>query len=60
MDTCKEGLGGVPIQEKYFISYMDRNQKEHEKNYSIHDLELSVIVHALKRGGNISLEGCFY
>ena len=48
MDTCKEGLGGVRIQENYVIAYESRKLKEHEKNYTTHDLELVVIIHALK------------
>ena len=48
MDTCKEGLGGVLIEENYVIAYESRKLKEHEKNYSTHDLELAAIIHALK------------
>ena len=47
-DTCKEGLGGVLIQENYVIAYESRKLKEHEKNYATCDLELAFIIHALR------------
>jgi hypothetical protein len=47
-DACKEGLGGVLTQNGHVISYESRKLKEHERNYATHDLELVVIVHALK------------
>ena len=37
-DACKEGLGGVLIQENYIVAYESRKIKEHEKNYATHDL----------------------
>ena len=46
--ACKEGLGGVLIQENYIIAYESKKLKEHEKNYATHDLELAAIIHALK------------
>jgi hypothetical protein len=48
IDACKEGLGGVLSQKDYVLCYKSRLLKEHERNYVIHDLELAVIVHALK------------
>jgi hypothetical protein len=47
--TCKEGLGGVLSQNGFVICYESRKLKEHEKNYSTHDLELAAIVHALNK-----------
>jgi hypothetical protein len=47
-DACKEGLGGVLIQENYVVGYESRKLKEHENNYATHDLELASIIHALK------------
>ena len=44
----KEGPGGVLIQENYVIAYESRKIKGREKNYATHDLELVVIIHALK------------
>ena len=36
------------LQEDYVISYESRKLKIHERNYTTHDLELAVIIHALK------------
>ena len=47
-DACKEGLGGVLIQENYVIDYESRKLMEQEKNNATHDLELAIIIHALK------------
>jgi hypothetical protein len=46
--ACKEGLGGVLLQEGRVICYTSRKLNEHEINYMTHDLELASIVHALK------------
>ena len=48
IDSCKEGLGGVLMQNAHFIGYESRKIKEHERNYATHDLEVVVIVHALR------------
>jgi hypothetical protein len=48
LDACKEGLGGVLMQEGKVICYESRKLNEHEKKYVTHDLELATIVHALK------------
>jgi hypothetical protein len=47
-DVYKEGLRGVLMQEGCVISYASQKLSEHEINYVTHDLELVVIVHALK------------
>jgi hypothetical protein len=47
-DTCKEGLGGVLMQNEHVIGYESRKINEHERNYAMHDLELATIVHALR------------
>ena len=47
-DACKEGLARVLIQENYVMAYESRKLKEHENNYSMYDLELVSIIHALK------------
>jgi hypothetical protein len=47
-DSCKEGLGGVLMQGGSVVYYESRKLNEHEVNYVTHDLELTVIVHALK------------
>ena len=48
MDACKEGLDGVLMWEGHVVCYETRMLNEHEWNYVTHDLELVVIVHALK------------
>jgi hypothetical protein len=48
IDACKEGLGGVLMQEGHVIFYESRKLNEHEQCYVTHDLELATIVHALK------------
>jgi hypothetical protein len=47
-DACKEGIGGVLMQEGHVICYTSRKLNKHEINYVTHDLELASIVHALK------------
>jgi hypothetical protein len=46
-DACKEGIGGILIQNGHVISYAPIKIKENERNYATHDLELAAIVHAL-------------
>ncbi|GJW63239.1 putative reverse transcriptase domain-containing protein, partial [Tanacetum coccineum] len=41
-------LGAVLMQREKVIAYMSRQLKIHEKNYTTHDLELGVVVFALK------------
>jgi hypothetical protein len=36
------------MQEGKLVSYASRQLKNHEENYPTHDLELAVVVHALK------------
>ncbi|GJX83884.1 putative reverse transcriptase domain-containing protein [Tanacetum coccineum] len=47
-DASHKGLGAVLMQNKKVIAYASRQFKIHEKNYTTHDLELSVVVFALK------------
>nr|GEV25790.1 putative reverse transcriptase domain-containing protein [Tanacetum cinerariifolium] len=47
-DTSGLGLGCVLMQRGKVIAYASRQLKIHEKNYTIHDLELGVVVFALK------------
>ncbi|KAJ9566939.1 hypothetical protein OSB04_002905 [Centaurea solstitialis] len=47
-DASKLGLGCVLMQRGKVIAYASRQLKEYEKNYSTHDLELAVVVFALK------------
>jgi hypothetical protein len=47
-DTSRQGLGCVLMQEGHVIAYASRQLRKHELNYPTHDLELAVVVHALK------------
>ncbi|XP_071688266.1 uncharacterized protein [Rutidosis leptorrhynchoides] len=47
-DASVNGLGCVLMQRGRVIAYASRQLKEHEKNYPGPDLELAVVVHALK------------
>ncbi|GKF21221.1 retrotransposon protein, putative, ty3-gypsy subclass, partial [Tanacetum coccineum] len=47
-DTSRKGLGAVLMQRKNVIAYGSCQLKNHEKNYTTHDLELGVVVFALK------------
>ncbi|GJS82688.1 putative reverse transcriptase domain-containing protein [Tanacetum coccineum] len=47
-DASHKGLGAVLIQREKVIAYASRQLKIHKKNYTTHDLELGVVVFALK------------
>ena len=47
-DASNVGLDCVLMQDSKVIAYGSRPMKEHEKNYATHDLELAVVVFALK------------
>ena len=47
-DASWNGLGCVLMQNGRIISYISRQLKPHKKKYPIHDLELTVVVLALK------------
>ncbi|KAA3487528.1 DNA/RNA polymerases superfamily protein [Gossypium australe] len=47
-DASLNGLGCILMQEGKVIAYASRQLKAHEKNYLTHNLDLSVIVFALK------------
>ncbi|GJZ05709.1 putative reverse transcriptase domain-containing protein [Tanacetum coccineum] len=47
-DASRKGLGAVLMQKEKVIAYASRQLKIHEKNYTTHDLELRVVVFALK------------
>jgi len=47
-DASKTGLGYVLMQDRNVVAYASRQLRTHEKNYPNHDLELAVIVFALK------------
>nr|GEZ32163.1 retrotransposon protein, putative, Ty3-gypsy subclass [Tanacetum cinerariifolium] len=47
-DASKKGLGCVLMQHGKVIAYASRQLKPYEANYPTHDLELAVVVFALK------------
>jgi hypothetical protein len=47
-DASRTGFGGVLMQDGRVIAYASCQLKKHEVNYPTHDLELAVVVHALK------------
>ena len=47
-DACGTGLGCVLIHHGKMIAYASRQLKDHERNYPTHDLEMAVVVFALK------------
>ncbi|KAA0061204.1 reverse transcriptase [Cucumis melo var. makuwa] len=47
-DASKKGLGCVLMQQGKVVAYAWRQLKSHEQNYPTHDLELAVVVFALK------------
>jgi hypothetical protein len=47
-DASKLGLGSVLMQDGKVIAYLSYQLRPHELNYPTHDLELAVVVHALK------------
>jgi hypothetical protein len=47
-DASKLGLGSVLMQDGKVIAYLSPQLRPHELNYPTHDLELAVVVYALK------------
>ena len=47
-DASRIGLGCVLMQDGKVVAYASRQLKLHEQNYPTHDLELAVVVFALK------------
>ncbi|GJR18400.1 putative reverse transcriptase domain-containing protein [Tanacetum coccineum] len=47
-DASHKGLGCVLMQRDKVIAYASRQLKKHEKNYTIHDLELGAVFFTLK------------
>ncbi|GKE70176.1 putative reverse transcriptase domain-containing protein [Tanacetum coccineum] len=47
-DASLQGLGAVLMQREKVIAYASRQLKPHEEKYTTHDLELGVVVFALK------------
>jgi hypothetical protein len=47
-DASVQGLGCVLMQDGHVVAYASRQLRKHEEHYPTHDLELAVVVHALK------------
>src|SRR5438105_6049592 len=47
-DASGIGLGCVLVKEGKVVAYASRQWRKHEEHYPTHDLELAVVVHALK------------
>ena len=47
-DALRAGLGCVLMHSGRVVAYSSRQLKNHEQNYPTHDLELTVVVFALK------------
>jgi hypothetical protein len=47
-DTSSQGLGCVLMQDGHVVAYTSQKLRKHEEKYLTHDLELAVVVHALK------------
>jgi hypothetical protein len=47
-DASGQGLGCVLMQDAHVVVYASRQLRKHEEKYPAHDLELAVMVHALK------------
>jgi hypothetical protein len=47
-DVSGQGLGRVLMQDGHVVAYASRQLRKHEAHYLTHDLELAVVVHALK------------
>ena len=48
INASKQGLGCVLMQNGKVIAYASRQLRNHELNYPTHELELAMIVRALK------------
>ena len=47
-DASKVGLGYVLMQHEKIIAYVSRQLRKHKVNYPTHDLEMTVVIFALK------------
>nr|GEY98185.1 hypothetical protein [Tanacetum cinerariifolium] len=53
-DSSLKGYGVVLTQREKFVAYASRQLKTREENYTTHDLELSVVVFALRLSRTLS------
>jgi hypothetical protein len=47
-DASDQGLGCVLMQDGHVVACASLQLRKHEVNYPTHDMELAVVVHALK------------
>jgi hypothetical protein len=47
-DASSQGLGCLLMQGRHVMAYASRQLRKHEEKYPAHDLELAIMVHALK------------
>jgi hypothetical protein len=47
-DASRDGLGCILMQEGRVIAYASQQLRRHRLNYPTHDLELAIVVYALK------------
>jgi hypothetical protein len=47
-DASGQGLGGVLMQDGHMVAYASQQLRRYETHYPTHDLDLTVVVHALK------------
>ena len=47
-NAFEKGLGCLLMQHEHVITYASKQLKPHERNYPMHDLELAVVIFALK------------
>ena len=47
-DASHQGLGYVLVQHGKVVAYVSRQLKSYDRNYPTHDLELAVVIFALK------------
>jgi hypothetical protein len=47
-DASGQGLGCVLMQDSHVVAYASRQLRKHKEHYPTHNLELAVVVHALK------------
>jgi hypothetical protein len=47
-DASGQSLGCMLMQDGRVVAYASRQLRKHEVNYPTHDLELAIVIHALK------------
>jgi hypothetical protein len=47
-DASRQGHGCIVMQDGQVVSYASHQLRKHKENYPTHDLDLAVVVHALK------------